>query len=318
MNRRGFIRISGLALAWSASAAAQPTGKTRRIGWFSTAPVPDNLEAFRGGLRALGRVEGSGVVIEQRYAGTVSLAEAAAEIVRMKPDIIVADGSAGALALKPIVGSIPVVFVSGDPLGFGVVSSLSRPGGGMTGLALVSRDLNVKRLELLKEAFPGIARVGVLYEARQAPVFIPPIEAGARALGLSLARLQVNGPDDIESAFARAARERVDTVMPLSSVLFDAEKHRIVRLASKYRLPAMYEHRPYPEAGGLMSYGPDIHDVFRRAAGYVDRILNGARPAELPVEQPAKFELVVNLRTARAMGLSIPASVLLRADRVIE
>jgi putative ABC transport system substrate-binding protein len=319
MNRRMFLRVSSVSLVWLPAAAAQQAARMHRIGWLSAAPVPDNLDAFRGGLRTLGYVEGSTIAIEQRYAvGNVSLATAAAEAVRVKPDVIVTDGSSGALALKPIVGSIPVVFVSGDPLGLGLVPSLSRPGGGMTGLALVSRDLNVKRLQLLKEAFPGISRLGVLYEARQAVNFIPPIEAGARSLGLSLVPLEVKGPDDIEPAFARAVRERVDTVMPVSSALFDAEKHRLVSLAAKHRLPTMYEHRPYPEAGGLMSYGPDIHDVFRRAAGYVDRILKGARPADLPVEQPTKFELVVNLKAARAMGLVIPPSVLARADRLIE
>jgi putative ABC transport system substrate-binding protein len=160
--------------------------------------------------------------------------------------------------------------------------------------------------------------LGLLYEPRHARNMVPPIEAAARSLALSLTRLEVRGVEDIEPAFSLAVRERVDAVMPVSSALFDAEKQRLVNQAAKHRLPAMFEHRAYPEADGLMSYGPDIHDVFRRAAGYVDRILKGAKPADLPIEQPTKFELVINMKTARALGLTIPRSVLLRADRVIE
>jgi ABC-type uncharacterized transport system substrate-binding protein len=305
-------------LAAVLASEAQPVSKTYRIGWLAPAPIPENLEAFRSGLRVLGYVEGNNVAIEQRNAvGKLPLAAAAAEVVRINPDVIVADGSSAAIALKPMVGSIPLVFVSGDPVGWGLVPSLSRPGH-MTGLALISTDLNVKRLGLLKEAFPRISRLGILYEPRHAKNMIPPVEAGARALALSLTRLEVREVDDIESAFAVAVRERVDAVMPVSSALFDAEKHRLVSLAARHRLPTIYEHRAYPEAGGLMSYGPDIRDVFRRAAGYVDKILKGAKPADLPVEQPTKFELVINLKTAKALGLTIPPSVLTRADQVIE
>ena len=188
----------------------------------------------------------------------------------------------------------------------------------MTGLALISTDLNVKRLELLKEAFPRMSLLGVLYESWQASLMIPPIDAGARSLGLSLTHLEVRGVGDIEPAFTAAIRKHVDTVMPVSSALFDAEKQRLITLAAKHRLPTMYEHRSFPEAGGLMSYGPDIQDVFRRAATYVDKILKGARPADLPVEQATKFELVINLKTAKALGLTIPQSVMQRADQVIE
>ena len=305
-------------LAAVLASEAQPVSKTYRIGWLAPAPIPENLEAFRSGLRVLGYVEGNNVAIEQRNAvGKLPLAAAAAEVVRINPDVIVADGSSAAIALKPMVGSIPLVFVSGDPVGWGLVPSLSRPRH-MTGLALISTDLNVKRLGLLKEAFPRISRLGILYEPRHAKNMIPPVEAGARALALSLTRLEVREVDDIESAFAVAVRERVDAVMPVSSALFDAEKHRLVSLAARHRLPTIYEHRAYPEAGGLMSYGPDIRDVFRRAAGYVDKILKGAKPADLPVEQPTKFELVINLKTAKALGLTIPPSVLARADQVIE
>ncbi len=287
------VLIALVAVLAPLAAEAQPVSKTYRVGWLALAPVPENLDAFRGGLRALGYVEGKNVAIEQRHAAGKLLAAAAAEVVRLNPDVIVADGSSAAIALKQMMGSIPVVFVSGDPVGWGLVPSLfSRPSH-MTGLALVSSDLNVKRLGLLKEAFPRISRLGVLYETRHARNMIPPIEAAVRSLALSLTRLEVRGADDIEPAFAVAIRERVDTVMPVSSALFDAEKHRLVSLAAKHQLPTVYEHRAYLEAGGLMSYGPDIHDVFRRAAGYVDRIFKGAKPADLPVEQPTKFELVI-------------------------
>jgi putative ABC transport system substrate-binding protein len=320
-SRRTFLAaFAGGILAVPLAAKAQPAGKVYRIGWLAAGPIPDNLDAFRSGLRALGYLNGHNVVIEPRYAvgQNKSLAVAAAEVVRTNPDLIVTDGNAAAAAVKPMAGSIPVVFVSGDPVGLGLVPSLSRTGGNLTGFAIVSTELNVKRLELLREAFPRLARIGLLYEARQTMTMIPPIEVGARSLGLSLTRLEVRDADEIEPAFALALRERVDTVMPLSSALFDAEKQRLVSLAAKHRLPTMYEHRAFPQVGGLMSYGPDIHDVFRRAAGYVDKILKGARPQDLPVEQPTKFELVINLKTAKALALTIPQTLLLRADQVIE
>ena len=320
VHRRAFLACTGaMLLAAPLVAKAEQAGKAYRIAWLSAGPIPDNLDAFRSGLRDLGYLSDHNVVIDPRYAVGPNnpLAVTAAEVVRTNPDVIVADGNAAAAAVKPITGSIPVVFVSGDPVGLGLVPSLSRPGGNLTGLALISTELNVKRMELLREAFPRLARVGLLYEARQAATMIPPIEAGARSLGLSTIRLEVRGVDDIEPAFAVALREHVDTVIPTTSALFDAEKHRLVAFAAKHRLPTIYEHRAFPQVGGLMSYGPNIHEVFRRAAGYVDKILKGAKPAELPVEQPTNFELVINLKTAKALGLTIPASLLARADQFI-
>jgi putative ABC transport system substrate-binding protein len=319
MNRRAFVTALGAVLAAPRAAGAQQAGKVYRIGWLASAPIPENLDAFRNGLRALGYVEGTNVVIDQRYAaGKKPLATAAAEILESRPDVIVTDGSVAAIAVKRGAPPIPVVFVSGDPIGMGLVPSLSRPGGNLTGLALISTELNVKRLGLLKEAFPSVSRLGILYEVRQAKLMIPPIDAGARSLGLSLTHLAVRDVGDIELAFSDAVIKHVEAVMPLSSALLDAEKQRLVSVAAKHRLPAIYEHRPFPEAGGLMSYGPDIQDVFRRAATYADRILKGAKPADLPVEQATKFELVINLKTAKALGLTIPPSLLLRADQVIE
>ena len=319
MERRAFLVASIALLAAPLAVEAQLSGKTYRVGWLASAPIPENLDAFRGGLRALGYVEGTNLVIDQRYAaGKKPLAAVADEIVGNRPDVIVTDGSVAAIAIKANAAPIPVVFVSGDPIGMGLVPSLARPGGNLTGLALISTELNVKRLGLIKEAFPNVSRLGILYETRQAKLMIPPIDTGARSLGLSLTHLEVRDVGDIEQAFSAALRKHVEAVMPLSSALLDAEKHRLITLAEKHRLPAIYEHRPFPEAGGLMSYGPDIQDVFRRAASYVDRILKGTTPAALPVEQAAKFELVINLKTAKALGLTIPPSLLLRADQVIE
>jgi ABC-type uncharacterized transport system substrate-binding protein len=304
----------------SSSTEAQPAGKTYRIGWLAPAANPGNLGAFRSGLRTLGYVEGNNLVIEQRYAEDrdQQLIDAATGLARRNLDVIVTDGSAATTALKRAATSTPVVFVSGDPVAMGLVSSLSRPGGTMTGFAIISTELNVKRLEFLREALPRASRLGVLHEPRHRQSIIPPIEAGARSLGFQLMQLEVRAAGDIEGAFAAAVRERVAVVMPVASALFHAEKQHLVSLAAKHRLPTMYENRAFAEVGGLMSYGPDIADIFRRAATYVDRILTGTKPADLPVEQPTKFELVINLKTAKTLGLTIPRSLLLQADHVIE
>jgi putative ABC transport system substrate-binding protein len=317
-------------------------------------------------------LDGHNVVIEPRYVvgQNKPLVVAASEVVRSNPDVIVTDGNAAAAAVKPIAGSIPVVFVSGDPVGLGLIPSLSRPSGNLTGFAIISTELNVKRLELLREAFPRLARIGLLYEARQAMTMIPPIEAGARSLGLSITRLEVRGVDEIESAFAVALRERVailwDEANPTAdfnvketeaaaravgltprlfgvrdptefssafstmrkervgaliigpSPMFIGRRQRLADLAANNRLPTMLTLGEYTQAGGLMSYGPDYPDLFRRSTTYVDKILKGAKPADLPVEQPTKFELVINLKTAKALGLTMPPSLLGRADHVVE
>lgn len=299
---------------------AQSPGRPFRIAWLSPAPSPGNVEALGAGLRALGYADGTGFVIEAHHPGSApaQLASAAAELVRTRPDVVVTDGSAATLAVKGATSSLPIVFVTGDPVAAGIVPNLSRPGGNLTGFAVIGRELNGKRLELLREAIPRLTRVGIVYESWQAPTMIPPLEGQARGIGLQVTRLPVEGAGDFEQAFSAAAREHVGAVMPLASALFHAEKDRIVRLAARHRLPTMYENDVFPEAGGLMSYGPDVQEIFRRAAAQVDRILRGARPAELPVEQPTKFQLVVNLDTARVLGLTLPAPLLLRADRVID
>jgi putative tryptophan/tyrosine transport system substrate-binding protein len=321
MDRRAFIvTLTGGLLAAPLAAEAQPAGPLYRIGWLAPAANLDNLEAFRAGLRALGYVEGTNLTIEPKSGGDTlgDLALAAAALMRSNPDVIVTDGSSAAAAAKRTTGTIPIVFVAGDPVGLGLIPRLSKPGGNMTGLAIISTELNVKRMERLRELFPRVSRLGVLYEPRQLKKMVPPMEAGARSLGFQLLRLEAGNADEIDAAFSAAVRERVAAVTIVASALFHAEKLRLVRLAARHRLPTMYENRAFPEAGGLMSYGPDVHEIFRRAATYVDRVLKGAKPGDLPIEQPTKFDLVINLKTAKALGLTIPPSLLQRADQVIE
>ncbi len=317
ISRRGFGFAALGASALPLAAQVQPAAKVYRIGWLAPAPVPSTLQGFRAGLRALGYVEGSNLVIVERYAiGPEPLAGLAAELVAARVDVLMTSGAA-ARAAKNTAGATLVVFVTGNPVETGLVVSLARPGGSLTGLSVMG-GLEAKRLQFLKEAFPKLSRVGVLTTSTTQQSLMMELEAAAHSLGLEMTRLEVRVPDDLEPALAAAAKDRVGAILPLSSPLFAAEKQRIVNLATKHRLPAMYEHRDFTEAGGLLSYGPDIFDVFRRAAGYVDKILKGARPADLPVEQPTKIELVINLKTAKALGLTIPQSLLLRADEVIQ
>jgi len=320
------MRLIGLAVVIIAgvlapvAAETQESAKVYRIGWLAPAPLPKTLDAFRDGLRVLGYVEGNTFAIEQRYAmGKPERFEPlVAELVRTNVDIIVTTGNPATAAAKSTAPSIPVVFVAGDPVESALVASLAHPGGNMTGLNTLPGELNAKRLELLREAFPKVSRVAVLVEPRHLSVAIRQVEAAARSLGLQVTRLEVHSADDIERALGTVARRSVGALMPLSSALFHSERQRIVSLTAKHRLPAIYEHRDFADAGGLLSYGPDILSLNRRAATYVDRILKGAKPADLPVEQPTKFELVINLKTAKALGLTIPQTILLRADQIIE
>jgi putative ABC transport system substrate-binding protein len=319
-RRLVFVILMAVVATPLASVRAQPSGKTYRIGWLSPVANPSNVGALRAGLGELGYTDGTQIVIEPHHPGSApaDLASAAAALVRTQPDVIVTDGSAASLAVKRATTSVPIVFVSGDPIATGLVPNLSRPGGNLTGFAVVGRELNVKRLALLREALPRLARVGVVYETWQERTMIPPLEVQARAVGLDITRLPVRAAADLDEAFQQAVKERVGAVMPVASARFHAEKSKLVQLAARHQLPAMYENHVFPETGGLMSYGPDVQEIFRRAAAHVDRILRGARPADLPVEQPTKFHFVVNLDTARALGLTLPAPLLLRADRVID
>jgi putative ABC transport system substrate-binding protein len=306
-------------------ADAQQAGKIPRIGFLRTAAPPESyIEAFRQGLKELGYIEGKNIALEYRWAeGKIDqLPELAAELARLKVDVIVTDGTPPALAARKASSTTPIVMASsGDPVGTGLITSLARPGGNITGLTSINAELGGKALELLKEIVPRLTHVAIL-GAEDSPVhtlFLKNTEAPARALGLKLIPLLFRGPDDYESAFRTATKERANAIL-VRGVPFTSSAHRkrLVDLAAKSRLPAIYETRDLADTGGLISYGADRVDMFRRAATYVDKILKGTKPADLPVEQPTKFELVINLKAAKQIGLTIPQSVLYRADKVIK
>jgi putative ABC transport system substrate-binding protein len=335
MGRRGRCRTiawavaGGLGLALVSAPLAthgQPSGKAHRLGVLRNGappPAPDaQLEAFRRGLRELGWVEGKNVVLDLRWAdGQVDrLPALAAELVRLRPDVIVAGGSEGVQAAREATATIPIVMMFiGYPIELGFIESLARPGGNVTGLSNLNFELDIKRLELLREIVPRVARLAILWNPMQ-PAHegqLGHVERAARALGVEPRPIAVRSAGDLEGAFATMRRERVGAVTMLPSALHAQSFRRIADLALAARLPAASWQARFAEVGGLMAYGPDQNDMARRAATYVDRILKGARPGNLPVEQPTTFELVVNLRTAKALGLTIPRSVLVRADEVI-
>jgi len=318
------------ALAISAfplSAVAQSAGKLHRIGFLTGLPVtgaPAWMDAFREGLRERGYVEGQNVTIEWRtHGGVISRRPAlVADLVRRRVDVIVASGSRDIRAVRQATAEIPVVMVSGgDPVATGLIASLARPGGNVTGLATARPELAAKLLALLKETFPGISRVAVFLwrtggDYRQIRARL---DGTAKALGMTLQYLDINVPADIETAFRAAVAGRADAVLfRVARPLTVQRRPWLMELAAKSGLPVIYERESEVEAGGLMSYGVDRPDVYRRVAAYVDKILRGAKPANLPVERPMRFKLTVNLKTAKAQGISIPRSILLRADRVIE
>ena len=319
------ILIAGLTLGLFTAtiiAEAQQAARIPRIGLLRPGSPPDPyVTQFLQGLRELGYVEGQNFTIEYRWAEnrTERIPELTADLVRLKVDVIVTAGSTGGIAAKQATSTIPVVVpVVTDPIAAGLVTSLSRPGGNITGLSTLNPELSQKRMELLKETFPQVTRVAVVQDPRMALTDRQATEAAARALGLHLQVLEARGVDDLETAFAAAKTARAGAVNILSSALFFNNRGRIVDLVANSRLPAIYVHKGFVAAGGLMAYGPSFEDLFRRAAIYVDKILKGAKPAELPVEQPTKFELVINLKTAKALGLTIPQSILVRADEVIQ
>jgi putative ABC transport system substrate-binding protein len=308
---------TGVLLAAPLAAEAQPAGKVYRIGFLRrTSPEPAAWEAFRQALRDLGYSETQNVVIEQRYAHGASdrLPGLAADLVRLKMDVIVVDGMPTAVAVKAATTSIPVVFVLGiDPVSYGLVASLARPGGNFTGLTMaVGYELAGKRLELLKGTVPNLSRLAVLGNPTSSVTgpFLRDAERAARALGVEFQAFEAASPEDLASVYSAMMRWSADGLNTLNDAMFFSQRQRIVELAAKNRLPAMYPETEFVQAGGLMSYGPDFDYLFRRAASYVDKILKGAKPADLPVEQPTKFELAINLK--------VPQSILLRADSVIE
>jgi putative tryptophan/tyrosine transport system substrate-binding protein len=322
--------ITGLTLcatliALCASAEAQQPAKVPRIGFLGTASpstISARIQAFRHGLRELGYMEGKNIVIEWRYAeGKLDrLREAAAELVRLKIDVIVTAGSTSTRAAKEATVTIPIVMgFNNDPVGNGFVASLAHPGGNITGLSSLAPEISGKQLELLKEIVPKLSRVAVLGNSTtpgnaQAK---REIEVAAGALKVQLQYLDVLATKDIETAFRDASKGRADAVLALQSSVLISQRSQLADLAVKNRLPAIYYSPEYVEDGGLMTYSVSVTDLFRRAATYVDKILKGAKPANLPVEQPTKFELVINLKTAKQIGLTIPPSVLARADKVI-
>ena len=278
---------------------------------------------MRQRLRELGYVEGKNIVIDYRYAeGKLEqLPDLAAELVRLKVDVIVTAPTQAALAAKKASATIPIVFtdIATDPAEIGLVSSLARPGGNITGLNVMAADLDGKRLELLKESFPKVARVALLWQSggRRGNLTFTEMEAAAKALGLKLQSLPVRSLDDFEGAFARAKSDGAQALITTPSPLINTQQRQVLDFAAKNRFPAMYQTSEWVEAGGLMSYAPNFTDLWRRAAQFVDKILKGAKPADLPVEQPTKFDLVINLKTAKQIDLTIPQNVLARADRVI-
>jgi putative ABC transport system substrate-binding protein len=319
------LALGILLLALSFPADAQQTKKVPRIGFlapFSASSDSTRRDAFLQGLRDLGYVEGKNIAIEYRYTqGELDRLPALAdELVRLKVDVIVTASISAVRAAKKATGTIPIVFASvGDAVDSGLVSSLARPGGNATGLTFLAPDLDGKRLELLKEAFPKVTRVAFLWRVPAARGdLLKEAEPVAKTLGLRLQSLGVRGPDDFESAFKAAKSEGADALIVISNPLSNTHRARIVDLAAKNRLPGIYPTTDFVEAGGLMSHGADILDNWRRAAIYVDKILKGAKPADLPVEQPTKFEFVINLKAAKQIGVTIPPNVLARADRVIK
>jgi putative tryptophan/tyrosine transport system substrate-binding protein len=329
IDRRTFLAGTGAVLLTAPLAAeAQQTAKVARIGYLATnlAAVPHLPDAFRQGLRDLGYVEGRTVVIEYREAkGNAERVPAlAAELVALKVDVIVASGTPAALATKQATKTIPIVFTAvADAVTSRLVTSLAQPGGNVTGLSVLAPELVGKCLEQLKQAVPGVSRVAVLWqpgavgEATERDM-LKEAEVAARALGVRLQFVEARGPEDFDTAFSEMIRTRAGALTVLTSSMLFGKRRRLVDLAAKNRLPALYPWREGVDAGGLMAYGPNLPDLFRRAATYVDKILKGAKPRDLPVEQPTKFELVVNLKAAKALGLTIPPSVLVRADEIIQ
>jgi ABC-type uncharacterized transport system substrate-binding protein len=332
MKRREFITLlGGAAAAWPLAAHAQQAAKVARIGCIVTGSLESpeqraTVDAFRQGLRERGYVEGQNIIIEYRAAdGRIErFPELATELVRLNLDLIVASNTPAALAAKQATTAIPIVVpVMGDPVGDGLASSLARPGGNVTGMTFLGPELATKRLELLKQAFPTMSRVAALwhpgaYGDSTMKEMMGKLAAAAGTLQVQLQLVEVRGAAEFDRAFLAMGRERADALIVLPSPMLFSERRHIVDLATKHRLPSIAMAREFAELGGLMAYGANLPDLFRRAATYVDKILQGAKPADLPVEQPIKFEFVINLKTAKALGLAVPLIMQMTADEVIE
>ena len=318
------LTLCAVLFALCSVAEAQQPKKVSRIGFLSPTSDDPRVEAFRQGLGELGYKEGQNIAIEYRWADGrfEQLPDLALELVRLKVDIVVAVVTQASLAAKKATGTIPIVMIGvADPVGSGLVASLARPGANITGTSSMTAEVVGKQLELLKETLPKISRVAALWNPAN-PIFQAiqrrEAEDAARAVGVRLELVGARGPEEIHSAFEAVMRERTRAILILNDPVFTAYLKRIADLSAKYRLPAVSGTLEYTEAGGLMAHGPSFPDMYRRAATYVDKILKGAKPAELPVEQPIKFELIINLKAAKQIGLTIPPNVLARADKVIK
>jgi putative tryptophan/tyrosine transport system substrate-binding protein len=327
MNKKIFcLAICALPFALPFTAEAQQTTKIRRIGYLATpshSSISDRYDAFLYGLRELGYLEGKNIAIERRSAdGKVErLPDLAAELVHLKVDIIVTGGPGSTRSAKKVTSTIPIVMAQDfDPVGTGFVASLAQPGGNITGLSTLAPEISGKQLELLKEIVPQLSRVAVLGSSTVPgnAQSLREIELAAGALGVQLQYLDVPGPKDIETAFRTASSKRAEAVLALGSSVLLLQRTQVVELMGKNRFPAIYSQREFLDAGGLMTYGPNFAALWRHAATYVDKILKGAKPADLPVERPTKFELMINLKAAKQIGVTIPPNVLARADRVLK
>jgi ABC-type uncharacterized transport system substrate-binding protein len=324
MRRREFIAFVGsAAVAWPfAARAQQPHAKVPVIGFLGLAPEFSGVEALRAGLRELGYIEGSNVIIVWRWAESVEqLPGLAAELVAMPVDVIFAPSSTFVEAARQATSTIPIVFaVHADPVGLGHVASLARPGGNITGMSMLLTELAAKGLEVMTEAVPQVRLIGVLWNPTTPshPRALKAIEAAGEKLGVELRMVAAQTLEDFDGAFSTMTQEAVGALLVVASPLFVAQAAPLAEFALKYRLPGMFPFKEYVEAGGLMSYGADRNDLYRRAAAYVDKILKGVKPADIPVEQASKYQLVINLKTARALGLELPPQLLARADEVIE
>jgi putative tryptophan/tyrosine transport system substrate-binding protein len=324
MRRREFIAGVGSAAAWPLVALAQQPAKVRKIGLLSAGSLLLEMRpVFSAALAEFGWVEGKNVAFEFRHAANRPdrLPEVVAELLRLDVDVIVAAGTLAPLAAKQATSTVPIVMSSaGDPLGTGLVASLARPGGNVTGLSMMVTDMAGKRLEIVKELLPRVSRVAVLWNAANPypAVVFKETQDAAQKLGIEVQSLEVRGPDDFDRAFGEATRGHPDALITVNDPLTNDYREQITEFAAKSRLPAIYGIREIAQAGGLISYGVNVADLYRRTAGYVDKILKGAQPADLPVQQPTKFELVINLKTAKVLGLTIPETMLATADEVIE
>jgi putative ABC transport system substrate-binding protein len=328
VKRREFITLVGGAAAWPLTARAQQANRVVKIGILAsgnqlTSPV---IESFRREMRNLGYLEGSNMTIEFRTTAggdPSGIAGCAAELVQASVDVIVTDGTPATFAAKQATTTIPIVFAvfAGDAVAAGLVTSYARPGGNLTGFTILASELGTKRLDILKEVVPGVKRVGVLLNSANplnATLQVASITEAARTLGIEIEMGPVQNRDELAGAFEKFKTQQVSAVITVAEAMLFQERQRIVELAMAAQLPGIYPDRLFANAGGLLFYGPDVLDLFKRTAGYVDRILKGANAAELPIEQPTRFEFVINLKAAKALGISIPPTLLTRADEVIE